>query len=256
MNSICNIAFTVIIPARFASTRLPGKPLLPIGHKSMIERVYQQALKSHAERVIVATDDQRIAETVQRFGGNVCITSPDHTSGTTRLQEVAQHYHLDDEQIVVNVQGDEPGIPPAVINQVATNLYQASHASVATLSEPVTTVADFSSPDIVKVVADHQQMALYFSRAAIPFPRDDTPASLLTHPQLCPQRHIGIYAYRVSLLHRFSQWAPTAIEKLENLEQLRILYYGEKIHIEPACQVVPGGVDTLEDLERIRRIIN
>lgn len=249
------MSFTVIIPARFSSTRLPGKPLLMIGDKPMIQHVYEQALKSRAEKVIVATDDLKIMEAVKGFGGEVCMTAVDHLSGTDRIQEVAQQYQLSDEHIVVNVQGDEPFIPPAVINQVADNLAQHAQAAAATLSEPITQADDFANPNVVKVVANQQQIALYFSRANIPFPRDIQAQELVANTDLYPQRHIGIYAYRVALLHRFIHWQPAPIERLESLEQLRILFYGEHIHVEEACEIVPGGVDTQEDLERIRQCL-
>jgi len=259
--------FTIVIPARFSSTRLPGKPLLPINGKPMIQHVVEQSLKSDAEQVIVATDDEQIMAAVKVFGGEVCMTSNEHVSGTDRIQEVAKLYGLSDDHIVVNVQGDEPCIPPAVINQVAHNLYQHRQAAAATLSEAITSTEDFLNPNAVKVVADQQNMALYFSRAPIPFPRADwiennSLDSLtldigsvgLSSTKVLPQRHIGIYAYRVSLLHEFVQWSPAPLEQIESLEQLRILYNGKKIHVAEACEKVPGGVDTQEDLERVRLV--
>ena len=245
--------FTVVIPARFASTRLPGKPLQMIGDKPMIQRVYEQACKSDAQQVIVATDDQRIADVVKRFGGEVCMTLDTHTSGTDRIQEVAATYGIADEHVVVNVQGDEPLIPPEVINQVATNLYQQPQAAVATLSEPITTHDDFHNANVVKVVTNQQQLALYFSRAAIPFSRDNNGQYSMGNKFDDPQRHIGIYAYRVSLLHRLVTWSPAYLEVTESLEQLRVLAYGENIHVEPACKAVPGGIDTPEDLANINQ---
>ena len=251
--------FTVVIPARFSSTRLPGKPLLLINGKSMIQRVYEQALKSNAEQVIVATDDQRIADAVTAFGGNVCMTSDTHISGTDRIQEVAQQYGLSDEHIVVNVQGDEPSIPPAVINQVAINLANNTAAAAATLSEKITDMDTFLNPNAVKVIVTEAQMALYFSRSPLPFPRD----AVVKHTHLHtisineisppPQRHIGIYAYRVSLLHAFVAWAPALLETSECLEQLRILHYGKHIHVAEACENVPAGVDTQADIDRVRQ---
>jgi 3-deoxy-manno-octulosonate cytidylyltransferase (CMP-KDO synthetase) len=247
------MSFTVIIPARFSSTRLPGKPLLMINDKPMIQHVYEQALKSKADKVIVATDDQKILDAVRGFGGEVCMTASDHVSGTDRIQEVVQQYQLHDDHIVVNVQGDEPCIPPEVINQVADNLANNTQAAAATLSEAICDANDFGNPNVVKVVANQQRIALYFSRANIPFPRDISADELVANAGLYPQRHIGIYAYRVALLHRFIQWQPAPIEQLESLEQLRILFYGEHIHVAEACEVVPGGVDTQEDLERVRQ---
>lgn len=248
--------FTVVIPARFASTRLPGKPLRDIAGLSMIQRVYQQAVKSKASRVIVATDDQRIVDEVSTFGGEVCMTSADHQSGTDRLQEVAEQYGLSDADIVVNVQGDEPLIPPEVINQVADNLATNNQAGVATLSEPIEGDEDFANPNIVKVVSDCRGMALYFSRAPIPWPRDyaDNPVEAMSST-LQPMRHIGIYAYRVAMLNHFIHWPMAPIETLECLEQLRFMWNGESIHVEAAKALVPGGVDTEEDLQRVTALL-
>ena len=249
--------FTVVIPARYRSTRLPGKPLATIAGKPMIQHVYQRALESDAERVIVATDDQRIADVVAGFGGLVCMTQADHASGTDRIQEVAAQYQLADESIVVNVQGDEPLIPPAVINQVAKNLSLHTAAAAATLSEAIVKEQDYQNPNIVKVIRNNQGFALYFSRASIPWYRDLSPLSNVSGQDaakgvVLPQRHIGIYAYRVSLLNRFVQWPVAALEQAECLEQLRILENGEAIHIDEAVAAVPGGVDTPEDLQRLQ----
>lgn len=254
------MSFTVVIPARFSSTRLPGKPLLLINDKPMIQHVYEQALKSDADKVIIATDDQQIINAVNAFGGEACMTASDHVSGTDRIQEVAQQYGFSDDHIIVNVQGDEPCIPPAVINQVAHNLYQHTQAAAATLSEKIHSASEFVNPNAVKVIADQQQMALYFSRASIPFPRDEAAKAnridtinMNGFSDDLPQRHIGIYAYRVALLHEFVRWSPAPLEKIESLEQLRILYYGKKIHVAQACEKVPGGVDTEDDLIRVRQ---
>lgn len=248
--------FTVVIPARFGSSRLPAKPLKDIAGQTMIERVYRQAIQSRAERVVVATDDERIAEMVRGFGGEVCMTLASHPSGTDRLQEVASRLGLADSEIVVNVQGDEPLIPPAVINQVAENLSRATAAAVATLSEPIHSAADFLNPNIVKLVTDRAGFALYFSRASIPWPRDSFAASRESLP-VSPlfQRHIGIYAYRVSVLNQFVTWPPAPLENLECLEQLRVLWNGERIHVAEAVEPVPGGIDTEADLERVRQLL-
>jgi len=258
--------FTVVIPARYASSRLPAKPLADIAGKTMIQRVYEQALKSEAADVIVATDDERIEAVVKGFGGKVCMTSNAHESGTDRLQEVAQALGLAEDDIVVNVQGDEPLIPPAVINQVAQNMASAQAASMSTLSEPILNSDDFLNPNVVKVVSDKDGYALYFSRAALPFPRDGflsaksnglggaggaLPA-LPASDQF--QRHIGIYAYRVSLLNEFVSWDVAPIEALESLEQLRVMWNGRRIHVAPVVEEVPGGVDTPEDLARLRAL--
>ncbi len=257
MASMIKTDFTVVIPARFNSARLPGKPLAMIAGKPMIQRVYERAQLSQAAHVVVATDDQRIADTVIAFGGEVCLTSPDHRSGTDRIQEVASLLELGDEAIVVNVQGDEPLIPGEVIDQVADNLDSNPQAVAATLSEPINTYDDFVNPNIVKVVSDQSQLALYFSRAPIPYPRDDIASGHgLPKTQILPvkaQRHIGIYAYRVSLLNQFVCWSPAAIELVESLEQLRIMAQGQRIHVAPACADVPAGIDTPEDLSRINQ---
>jgi 3-deoxy-manno-octulosonate cytidylyltransferase (CMP-KDO synthetase) len=249
--------FTVVIPARYASTRLPAKPLKEIAGKPMIQHVYERARESLATKVIIATDDARIETAAKKFGAEVCMTSVNHTSGTDRLQEVVKKLGLADDEIVVNVQGDEPLIPAKVINQVAQNLAAMADASMATLSEPIHSLSDFRNPNIVKVVADTNGRALYFSRAPIPWPRDhfanaevaDLPAHFIA------QRHIGIYAYRVGLLHKFVSWSPAPLEKIESLEQLRVIWNGRVIHVAEALVAVPGGVDTAEDLQRIKLLL-
>ncbi len=250
------MAYTVVIPARYASTRLPGKPLLEIAGKPMVQRVWEQAGKSEAQRVIIATDDERIATVARDFGAEVCMTAAEHPSGTDRLQEVAAALKLAPDTIVVNIQGDEPLIPPAVIDQVATHLAANERSSIATLSEPIKTVEDLLDPNVVKIALDETGRALYFSRAPIPWPRDafrDRRDSLPAVGDWC--RHIGIYAYRVSFLNDFVRWPPAPLEALEQLEQLRALYYGVTIHVAPAVADVPGGVDTPEDLARVRQLL-
>ena len=244
------MSFIVIIPARYASTRLPAKPLRDIAGLSMIQRVWQQALKSNAAEVVIATDDSRIELAAQAFGAEVCMTRADHVSGTDRLQEVAQKLGLDDRQLVVNVQGDEPLIPPEVIDQVASNLAQSSTAGVATLCEPLSSVVDFVNPNTVKLVADAMGNALYFSRAPIPFPRDKSLGSTNSLPKDA-RRHIGIYAYKVSSINQFVDWDIAPLERLESLEQLRFLANGIAIHVADACAPVPGGVDTEDDLNNV-----
>ncbi len=249
--------FTVVIPARYASTRLPAKPLKDIAGKPMIQHVYERALESNAHQVIIATDDVRIETVAKSFGAQVCMTSAEHTSGTDRLQEVVKQLGLANDEIVVNVQGDEPLIPAQVINQVANNLVSMDSAAMATLSEPIHSLADFRNPNIVKVVSDRNGRALYFSRAPIPWPRDHFAQPDINQlPNNFPvQRHIGIYAYRVGLLHKFVTWAPAPLEKIESLEQLRVMWNGEVIHIAEAVVAVPGGVDTEEDLQRIKSLL-
>lgn len=251
------MSFYIVIPARYASTRLPAKPLKEIAGKPMIQHVYERARESAAAQVIIATDDARIETVAKAFGAHVCMTSAAHNSGTDRLQEVAAQLGLKPYDIVVNVQGDEPLIPPAVINQVAANLAENNYASVATLSEPIHSLDDFRNPNIVKVVADQTGKALYFSRAPIPWPRDHFARNNVNSlPDNFPaQRHIGIYAYRVALLDRFITWPQARLEQIESLEQLRVLANGEAIHIAEACAAVPGGVDTEADLLRVKAIL-
>ena len=250
------MAFSVIIPARYASSRLPGKPLLDIAGKPMIQRVYEQACLSEAKQVVIATDDQRIADVAEGFGAEVCMTSADHPSGTDRLQEVVKLKGFYADDIVVNVQGDEPLIPPRVINQVAHNLAAEPEASIATLCEPINELKTLVDPNVVKVVADARGRAMYFSRAPIPWPRDafaQTPKQLPQGVEY--QRHIGIYAYRVKLLNDFVKWPPCALEQTECLEQLRAMWNGALIHIDQADEAMPAGIDTPDDLERIRALL-
>lgn len=249
------MAFTVIIPARFASTRLPGKPLLDIAGKSMIQRVFEQALKSDAEEVVIATDDERIETLCHSFGAKVVMTSPDHPSGTDRLEEVVSKLGLPEEHIVVNVQGDEPMIPPDIINQVARNLADHPDAGIATLCERIHDVKQVFNPNIVKVVFNHLGYANYFSRAPIPWVRDAfTAMSAESIPPGAEYfRHIGMYAYRVEFLQSYVSWLPSMTEKVESLEQLRALSNGVQIHIEEALISPPAGVDTEEDLQRLRK---
>jgi len=246
------ISFSIVIPARYGSTRLPAKPLRDIGGKPMIQRVYEQAAAAGAKRVIVATDDERIANAVKEFGGNAVMTRADHQSGTDRLQEIAERCRFDGNDILVNVQGDEPLIPPTVIRQVAANLAANARAAVATLCEPIIDEVDFHNPNIVKVVRDGNGFALYFSRAPIPWPRDHMLAGREGLPvELGARRHLGIYAYRVRELNDFVSWPQAPLEVSECLEQLRFLWQGRSIHVADACEAVPGGVDTEDDLARV-----
>lgn len=250
------MGFKVVIPARYASSRLPGKPLLDIAGKPMFAHVYLRACDSGADDVIVATDDPRIEAAARALGANVVMTSSAHPSGTDRLQEVARKMGWSDDTIVVNVQGDEPLIPPAVIDQVAANLAAAPAAGIATLAEPLADAAQLFNPNIVKLVRDVHGFALYFSRAPMPWARDlfAQDKSALP-PSSLYLRHLGIYAYRAGFLHDYVQWPPAEIEQLEALEQLRALYHGVKIHVDVAAVALPPGVDTAEDLERVRAIL-
>lgn len=257
------MSFLVVIPARFNSSRLPGKVLLDIAGKPMVQWVWERARASAAARVVVATDDTRVAAAVADFGGEVCMTRASHESGTDRLQEVAEQLELDDDQIIVNVQGDEPLIPPAAIDQVAINLAGSERAGIATLARRIRTVDEVFNPNIVKVVVDNSLHALYFSRAPLPWDRDewhrDTGSAPLAESNAVLAgewaRHIGIYAYRAAFLHRFVQWPMGRLERLEKLEQLRALENGVAIHVDEATAIIPPGVDTAEDIEHVRALL-
>ncbi|UBX48075.1 3-deoxy-manno-octulosonate cytidylyltransferase [Providencia alcalifaciens] len=244
--------FTVIIPARYASTRLPGKPLADIHGKPMVVRVMEQAIKSGASRVIIATDHPDVAAAVIAAGGEACMTNPDHQSGTERLAEVIDTYGFSDDEIIVNVQGDEPLIPPEIIRQVAHNL-QGSQANMGTLAVPIHSAQEAFNPNAVKVVMDKDGYALYFSRATIPWDRDQFAKSKETIGDTF-LRHIGIYAYRAGFIRRYIAWDASPLEKIEMLEQLRVLWYGEKIHVAVAEKAPGAGVDTPEDLELVRQV--
>ena len=249
-------AFTVVIPARFASTRLPGKPLQEIAGKPMIQHVWEQACKSSAQQVVVATDDERIVSACEAFGARVVLTRVEHNSGTDRLAEVASQLGLASDAIVVNVQGDEPLIPPAIIDQVAANLAAHPEAAIATLAEPIEDVTALFNPNVVKVSSDINGLALTFSRAPLPWARDALAQDRNVLPAGVPyRRHIGIYAYRAGFLHDFVAWGPCQLEDTECLEQLRALWHGVRIHVADALQSPPAGVDTAEDVERVRRLL-
>ncbi len=244
------MSFVAIIPARFASTRLPGKPLVDIHGKPMVVHVMARALESGAERVIVATDNEEVARAVEAAGGEVCMTRADHQSGTERLAEVIERYQFPDETIIVNVQGDEPLIPPVIIRQVADNLAN-SEADMATLAVPIESAEEAFNPNAVKVVRDAKGYALYFSRAPIPWDRERFTVSRDTIGDGF-LRHIGIYGYRAGFIRRYVSWEPSPLEQTELLEQLRVLWYGEKIHVDVARAIPSVGVDTPEDLARVR----
>ncbi|MGD9424302.1 3-deoxy-manno-octulosonate cytidylyltransferase [Pantoea sp. NSTU24] len=248
------MSFTAIIPARYASTRLPGKPLLDIHGKPMVVHVMERARESGASRVIVATDHPDVALAVEAAGGEVCMTRADHQSGTERLAEVVEKYQFADDEIIVNVQGDEPMIPAEIVRQVATNL-AGSSAGMATLAVPITDADEAFNPNAVKVVMDEKGYALYFSRATIPWDRERyaTSRDVIGDTLL---RHIGIYAYRAGFIRRYVAWAPCPLEQIELLEQLRVLWYGEKIHVAVAKAIPSVGVDTPEDLQRVREAMH
>jgi 3-deoxy-manno-octulosonate cytidylyltransferase (CMP-KDO synthetase) len=248
-------AFTVIIPARLASMRLPNKPLADIHGLPMVVRVAQRAAQSQAAQVVVAADSPEIVQACQNHGIRALLTQVDHPSGSDRLAEASALLGLGPNELVVNVQGDEPLINPLLIDQVAQLLVQRPMASMSTAAHEIQNVAEFINPNVVKVVVDQAQLALYFSRAPIPWWRDGFAHGIQTLPTPAPLRHIGIYAYRVGFLQSFPSLPPAPIETGEALEQLRALWHGHKIavHITPEA---PGpGVDTPEDLERVRALL-
>lgn len=247
------MSFRVVIPARYASTRLPGKPLADIAGKPMVVRVVEAAQQSGAAEIIVATDDARVSKAVTAHGHAVAMTRGDHASGTDRIAEVALQRGWNDDTIVVNVQGDEPLIDPALITDVARALDADRAASIATAAHRIHDIADFLNPNVVKVVTAANGHALYFSRAPIPWDRDGLAQQKETLPSaLVARRHIGLYAYRVSFLRRYGGLAPAPIEQWEALEQLRALWHGFHIHVIECAYAPPPGVDTPADLERVR----
>ena len=247
--------FRVVIPARFASTRLPGKVLAPVGGRPMIEHVYRLAVLSGAHEVVVATDDERVRAVCSAFGAAVELTSPDHPSGTDRIAEVARLRHWDDDSIVVNVQADEPLLPPALIDQAAALLAGDPAADIATLCTPITAIDDYLDPDVVKVVTRADGRALYFSRAPIPWNRDGAAAGLASQQDWRgSRRHIGIYAYRIGALRRLAASGPTPLEQIERLEQLRALQAGLAIAVAEAIEAPGPGVDNAADLAKVERL--
>ena len=257
--------FIAVIPARYGSARLPGKPLLDIAGQPMVTHVWQRAQQSAAERVVVATDDERIRDALLPFGAEVVMTRSDHPSGTDRLAEVAELLGLADETVLVNVQGDEPLIPPRLIDQVARRLHDDPEASIATLAEPITDIEMLFNPNVVKVVRALSGRALYFSRAPLPWDREAWSSEAWEREALarCPEklptdtwlRHIGLYAYRVSFLAEYLGWQPAMLEQREQLEQLRALHHGHAIQVALAAEPNPAGIDTHEDLVRVRALL-
>lgn len=249
------MSFKIVIPARYASSRLPGKPLLDIAGKPMIQHVYDRACESDADTVIIATDDQRIADAATRFGADVCPTADHHRSGTDRLAEVAQNRGFADEDIVINVQGDEPCLPALLINQVAADLAQHPQADMASLFSRIKQEKQVFDPNVVKVVMDGNGYALYFSRAPIPWMRDHFNTDSALPPELPHYRHIGLYGYRASFLKHYAELTPCLLETEESLEQLRALFHGKKIHMTEALISAGHGVDTEADLLTVRQIL-
>jgi 3-deoxy-manno-octulosonate cytidylyltransferase (CMP-KDO synthetase) len=248
--------FKVVIPARHASTRLPGKPLLAIAGRPMIQHVWERARASAAGEVVVATDDKRIAAACRGFGAEVMVTRTDHHSGSDRVCEVIQRRDWDPQTTVVNLQGDEPCMPPALIDQVAAGVAGNPGVGVATLAYPIADAETLFDPHVVKVVVDSQGHALYFSRAPIPWHRDAFQGGRAKLPRGVQfLRHIGLYAYRAGFLTRYIAWPPAALEITESLEQLRILWHGEAIHVGIAAVQPGAGVDTAEDLQRVAQLL-
>lgn len=240
-----SVPYHIIIPARYASTRLPGKALLDIKGKPLIQHVFETASKTKADNVVIATDSDEIKNVAESFGASVVMTSEDHQSGTDRIAEVVNKLNLSNDEIIVNLQGDEYGLPFSLIEQVAANLYNNTQHQMSTLCECITTMEDYTNPNIVKVVFDNNNTALYFSRSPIPADRSGgLPDNVY--------RHIGLYAYRAGYLQKFTALPPCKLEQSEALEQLRVLDDGGKIYIEVAVDEAGVGIDTTEDLERAR----
>ena len=246
--------FSVIIPARHASSRFPGKPLADLGGKPMVVRVAERAAKSGADEVIVATDHAEIARVVEAHGYTAVMTRSDHATGTDRLAEVVKKRRYGAQRVVVNVQGDEPLIPPALIRQVAENLAAHRDAAIATACHPIHGAKELANPNVVKVVLDNDGYALYFSRAPVPYARDAFACGIKRVPPKLPvYRHLGIYAYRCGFLNAFGKMRPALIEEFETLEQLRALAHGYRISVAVTRSAPHPGVDTPADLARIRR---
>lgn len=243
------VDYKIVVPARFASSRFPGKPLALIHGVPMVVRVYQRICATNASEVVVATDDQRIADACAEAGATVCMTRDDHPTGTDRIAEVCERMKWSGSEIIVNVQGDEPLIPVSSIDQVAANLHQYDDASMATLCTPITDLNDLQDTNVVKVVFDHRGIALYFSRAAIPHDRESSGGVGGCY------RHIGLYAYRADFLNRFPGLPACEIESLEKLEQLRAIWNGERIHVGVATELPGPGVDTPEQLVQVEALL-
>jgi 3-deoxy-manno-octulosonate cytidylyltransferase (CMP-KDO synthetase) len=250
------VGFTVLIPARLASTRLPDKPLADIGGLPMVVRVAQRAEQSSAAQVVVAADSARIADACSRHGVRAVLTRADHPSGSDRLAEACEHLGLARDDVVVNVQGDEPLIDPALIDAVAALLQQRPQASMSTAAHPIASLADFTNPNVVKVVLQADGLALYFSRAPIPWWRDGFAQGVSALPDPAPLRHVGIYGYRAGFLREFPRMPAAPVESCEALEQLRALWHGHRIAVHVADRAPGAGVDTPEDLERVRKLVS
>jgi 3-deoxy-manno-octulosonate cytidylyltransferase (CMP-KDO synthetase) len=249
------VSFSVLIPARLASTRLPNKPLADIGGLPMVVRVAQRAALSRAAQVVVAADDAAIVAACERHGVRALLTRTDHASGSDRLAEACTQLGLQGDAIVINVQGDEPLIEPALIDACAALLAAHPDCAVSTAAHAIDNVADYLNPNVVKVVLDGAGRALYFSRAPLPWWRDGHAAGVSALPDPPPLRHVGLYAYRAVFLRRFPTLPMAPLERIEALEQLRVLWHGERIAVHVTAQAPGTGVDTREDLERVRGLL-
>jgi len=247
--------YHVVIPARMASRRLPGKPLAKIAGKPLIQHVYEGALQAAAASVVIATDDEQVRRVCEAFGADVVMTSALHASGSDRLAECATRKAWPDDTIIVNLQGDEPLMPPQCLDQVATLLASDPAAQLASLYWPLDSPQEILDPNVVKVVTALDDAAIFFSRSVIPFPRDCTDIQVALKNGCEWKRHIGLYAWRMSALQTFNRQQPTPLEQVESLEQLRVLEHGGRIIMAKACRHIPAGVDTPADLERVRSII-
>jgi len=255
MNTANPGAYHIVIPARFASERLPGKVLLDLAGQPLLQHVWQRALESTAESVVIATDDERIASVAGSFGAQVVMTGSDHQSGSDRIAECAALLGWPDDHLVVNLQGDEPLMPPACLDQVAALLNQRADCEVASLYWPITEADEVQNPNAVKVVTDSEGRALYFSRAPIPFARVYADINEAIAAGVEWKRHLGLYAYRLDALRRYTACEPTPLELAERLEQLRIMEQGGRIAMARACEFIPAGIDTPDDLERVQSLI-
>jgi 3-deoxy-manno-octulosonate cytidylyltransferase (CMP-KDO synthetase) len=248
------MGYTVLIPARLASTRLPDKPLADIAGKPMVVRVAERARQSQATRVVVAADSEAIVQACRLHGVEAVMTRADHPSGSDRLAEATRLLGLAGQEVVVNVQGDEPLISPALVDAVAALLEQRPQASMSTAAHAIDSVAEFTNPNVVKAVLDAEGMALYFSRAPIPWWRDGFAQGISALPSPAPLRHVGIYGYRVAFLQQFPALPQAPVEHCEALEQLRALWHGHRIAVHVSAEAPGPGVDTPADLERVRRL--
>ena len=255
MNTANPSAYHIVIPARFASERLPGKVLLDLAGQSLLQRVWQRAIQSSAQSVVIATDDERIVAAAGSFGAQAVLTRANHQSGSDRIAECAEQLGWPDDHLIVNLQGDEPLMPAACLDQVAALLDKRVDCEVASLYWPITEAAEVENPNAVKVVTDSEDRAMYFSRSPIPFARAYTDIEAALDAGIVWKRHLGLYAYRLAALRRYTSSPPTPLEMAEHLEQLRIMEQGGRIAMARACEFIPAGIDTPDDLQRVRELI-